>query len=132
LPAIIHINAQPELKAGDGPICLIVTPTRELAMQIEEHINAFTKDCKISCAACFGGVPRDKQRLRLENGVEILIATPGRLIDFLENKVTNLKRVTYLVLDEADRMLDMGFEKDIVKIGSLLGTIGSKPLAYAM
>ena len=58
----------------------------------------------------YGGVPRNEQERRLEEGVEILIATPGRLIDFMDTNVTNMRRVTYLVLDEADRMLDMGFE----------------------
>ena len=64
----------------------------------------------------YGGIPKGPQARELRNGVEILIATPGRLIDFLEMRATNLKRVTYLVLDEADRMLDMGFEPQIRKI----------------
>jgi len=63
--------------------------------------------------AVYGGAPKYSQKAALYRGVEILIATPGRLLDFLENNDTNLHRVTYLVLDEADRMLDMGFEKDI-------------------
>jgi ATP-dependent RNA helicase DDX5/DBP2 len=61
----------------------------------------------------FGGVPRGPQEDSLEQGVEILVATPGRLVDFLDTNVTNLKRVTYLVLDEADRMLDLGFEHQV-------------------
>jgi len=68
---------------------------------------------QISSAACFGGMPRHEQSAKLEKGVEILIATPGRLIDFIDTNVTNMRRVTYLVLDEADRMLDMGFEAQI-------------------
>ena len=66
----------------------------------------------------YGGVPRNEQERRLEEGVEILIATPGRLIDFIDTNVTNMRRVTYLVLDEADRVLDMGFEHQLRKIGN--------------
>jgi len=70
----------------------------------------------LTTLAIYGGVPKYNQAQALRNGVEILIACPGRLLDFLDSKQTNLKRVTYLVLDEADRMLDMGFDKDIKKI----------------
>ena len=68
---------------------------------------------KNSCLAVFGGAPRGPQQEALEAGVEILVATPGRLVDFLDTNVTNLRRVTYLVLDEADRMMDLGFEKQV-------------------
>jgi len=66
--------------------------------------------------AVFGGMPRQAQEEMLERGTEILVATPGRLVDFLDTNVTNLRRVTYLVLDEADRMLDLGFEKQVALI----------------
>ena len=66
--------------------------------------------------AIYGGVPKHEQYEKLQRGVEILIATPGRLLDFIKGGETNLNRVTYLALDEADRMLDMGFEKDIKEI----------------
>ncbi|KAF4678194.1 hypothetical protein FOL47_003256 [Perkinsus chesapeaki] len=118
LPAVVHINAQPYLQKGDGPIVLVLAPTRELALQIKEECDRFGKSSRISNTCCYGGVPRGPQSRMLQNGVEICIATPGRLIDFLESDVTNLRRVTYLVLDEADRMLDMGFEPQVRKIVS--------------
>merc|ERR1719159_1726533 len=116
LPAIVHINAQPYLTRGDGPIVLVLAPTRELAVQIQEEANRFGKSSKIKNTCCYGGVPRRQQEQDLREGVEIVIATPGRLIDFLEKGDTNLKRLTYLVLDEADRMLDMGFEPQVRKV----------------
>jgi len=118
LPALVHISAQPPLRSGDGPVGLVLAPTRELAMQIQTEVLRFTQGGAIRCTACFGGVSRYGQASDLRRGVEILIATPGRLLDFLEAGVTNLKRVTYLCLDEADRMLDMGFEPQIRKVVS--------------
>lgn len=116
LPAIVHINAQPLLQPGDGPIVLILAPTRELAVQIREECVKFGSTSRIKNTCLYGGTPRGPQIRDLSRGVEICIATPGRLIDMLEGGKTNLKRVTYLVLDEADRMLDMGFEPQIRKI----------------
>lgn len=116
LPAIVHILAQEELRRGDGPIVLVLAPTRELAVQINAEVNKFTRVAKIKSTCCYGGVSRGPQARDLQSGVEICIATPGRLIDFVESGTTNLKRVTYLVLDEADRMLDMGFEPQVRKI----------------
>ena len=120
LPAIVHINAQPLLARGDGPIALFLSPTRELAQQTLGETNKFGHTSKIKQTCVFGGMPKGPQARDLRNGVEILIATPGRLIDFLEMGATNLRRVTYLVLDEADRMLDMGFE---VQIRQIVGQI---------
>jgi ATP-dependent RNA helicase DDX5/DBP2 len=116
LPAMIHINAQPYLKPGEGPIVLVIAPTRELAVQIKEECDKFGASSDIKNTVVYGGVPKRKQVNDLQSGVEIVIATPGRLIDHLEAGNTNLKRVTYLVLDEADRMLDMGFEPQLRKI----------------
>lgn len=116
LPAIVHINAQPLLSPGDGPIVLILAPTRELAVQIQQEVSKFGKSSKIRNTCVYGGVPRGQQIRELARGVEVCIATPGRLIDMLQSEKTNLRRVTYLVLDEADRMLDMGFEPQIRKI----------------
>ncbi|QIW95693.1 hypothetical protein AMS68_001211 [Peltaster fructicola] len=116
LPAIVHINAQPLLAPGDGPIVLILAPTRELAVQIQEEVSKFGKSSRIRNTCVYGGVPKGQQIRDLSRGVEVCIATPGRLIDMLESGKTNLRRVTYLVLDEADRMLDMGFEPQIRKI----------------
>merc|ERR1719145_271093 len=95
-----------------------MAPTRELAMQIQTEVQKFTSGTGIRCTACFGGVSRYGQASDLRRGVEVCIATPGRLLDFLESGVTNLKRVSYLCLDEADRMLDMGFEPQLRKIVS--------------
>jgi ATP-dependent RNA helicase DDX5/DBP2 len=116
LPAIVHINAQPLLAPGDGPIVLVLAPTRELAVQIQQEITKFGKSSRIRNTCVYGGVPKGGQIRDLSRGVEVCIATPGRLIDMLESGKTNLRRVTYLVLDEADRMLDMGFEPQIRKI----------------
>lgn len=118
LPAIIHVNAQPFLAPGDGPIVLVLAPTRELAVQIQQEAAKFGASSRIKNTCIYGGVPKGPQVRDLQKGVEIVIATPGRLIDMMESHHTNLRRVTYLVLDEADRMLDMGFEPQIRKIVS--------------
>ncbi|XP_071442113.1 probable ATP-dependent RNA helicase DDX17 isoform X1 [Hetaerina americana] len=116
LPATVHINHQPSLSRGDGPIALVLAPTRELAQQIQQVARDFGSSTYVRNTCIFGGAPKGPQARDLERGVEIVIATPGRLIDFLERGTTNLRRCTYLVLDEADRMLDMGFEPQIRKI----------------
>lgn len=122
LPAIIHINAQTPLQRGDGPIALVLAPTRELAMQINGECQKFchVRDSRsgrsVQHTVVYGGVPKGTQANELRNGCHIVTATPGRLIDFLEGGVTNLRRTTYLCLDEADRMLDMGFEDQVRKI----------------
>ena len=116
LPAVVHINNQPRLERGDGPIALVLAPTRELAQQIQQVAIDFGSSTRVRNTCIFGGAPKQPQARDLERGVEIVIATPGRLIDFLERGTTNLRRCTYLVLDEADRMLDMGFEPQIRKI----------------
>lgn len=117
-PAILHIQAQPSLRRGDGPVALFLAPTRELAVQLAEECTKFGRASRIRNTCVYGGASRGPQIRELMSGVEIVIATPGRLIDFLESGKTNLKRVTYLCLDEADRMLDMGFEPQIRKIVS--------------
>jgi ATP-dependent RNA helicase DDX5/DBP2 len=128
-------NRQPLLAPGDGPIALVLAPTRELAVQIQQECTKFgyvgvsarpacshgltlcpSANSRIRNTAIYGGAPKGPQIRDLQRGVEIVIATPGRLIDMLESQKTNLRRVTYLVLDEADRMLDMGFEPQIRKI----------------
>ncbi|KAI4336211.1 hypothetical protein L6164_014765 [Bauhinia variegata] len=116
LPALVHVSAQPRLVQGEGPIVLILAPTRELAVQIQEEAVKFASRANIRSTCIYGGAPKGPQIRDLKRGVEIVIATPGRLIDMLEAQHTNLQRVTYLVLDEADRMLDMGFEPQIRKI----------------
>ncbi|KAJ2162754.1 ATP-dependent RNA helicase dbp2 [Coemansia sp. RSA 552] len=116
LPGIVHISAQPPLQHGDGPVVLILAPTRELAVQIQTECNKYGANSRIRNTCVYGGTSRGPQIRDLRHGVEICIATPGRLIDMLQCGATNLRRVTYLVLDEADRMLDMGFEPQIRKI----------------
>ncbi|KAL0441058.1 UNVERIFIED_CONTAM: DEAD-box ATP-dependent RNA helicase 30 [Sesamum radiatum] len=118
LPAFVHVSAQPRLAQGEGPIALVLAPTRELAVQIQEEAVKFGSYANIRSTCIYGGAPKGPQIRDLKRGVEIVIATPGRLIDMLEAQHTNLKRVTYLVLDEADRMLDMGFEPQIRKLVS--------------
>jgi len=92
---------QPYLQPGDGPIVLFMAPTRELAVQIKGECDKFGGSSQIKNTCIYGGVPKRTQVFDLRNGVEIVIATPGRLIDHLEGGATNLRRVTYLVMDEA-------------------------------
>ncbi|VEL37444.1 unnamed protein product, partial [Protopolystoma xenopodis] len=113
IPAIVHIQAQPRLQRGDGPICLVMVPTRELAQQVLSVAIEFGQPARLRSVCLSGGASKIAQIRELERGAEICIATPGRLLDLLE---TNLVRTTYLVLDEADRMLDMGFEPQIRKV----------------
>lgn len=104
---ICFLNLQPYLKPGDGPIVLVLAPTRELAVQIKEECDKFGASSQIKNTVVYGGVKKHTQVRALSSGVEILIATPGRLIDHLEQGNTNLKRVTYLVLDEAGKWLQL-------------------------
>lgn len=112
LPAIVHAAAAQE--AGrDGPTVLVMAPTRELAMQIETEAQPYAEAAGLSSLAVFGGMGMKRQGEKLKEGVDILIATPGRLLGFVELGEVKLDNITYLVLDEADRMLDMGFEPAI-------------------
>lgn len=115
-PLLIHIMDQKELAPGDGPIGLILAPTRELAQQIYLEAKRFGKVYNVAAACCFGGGSKWEQSKALQEGVEIVVATPGRMIDMIKMKATNLERVTFLVLDEADRMFDMGFEPQVRSI----------------
>jgi len=98
------------------PRALIIVPTRELAQQIAEEVRKFSWGTGLKGVAVYGGTPTGSQYRDLMNGVDILIGTPGRLMDFLERRTYSLAKIQVAVLDEADRMLDMGFEKDIRKI----------------
>ncbi|XP_041979000.1 ATP-dependent RNA helicase DDX42 [Aricia agestis] len=115
-PLLVHIMDQKELAPGDGPIGLILAPTRELAQQIYMEAKKFGKVYNIRCVCCYGGGSKWEQSKALEGGAEIVVGTPGRVIDMIKCKATNLQRVTYLVLDEADRMFDMGFEPQVRSI----------------
>ncbi|MCW4451130.1 DEAD/DEAH box helicase [Kaistella sp. BT6-1-3] len=99
---------------------LILTPTRELAIQIEESFNAYGRHLKLRNLVVFGGVKQGAQEAALKKGVDILVATPGRLLDFISQGIISLKNLEIFVLDEADRMLDMGFVHDVKRIIKLL------------
>ncbi|XP_006835850.1 PREDICTED: probable ATP-dependent RNA helicase DDX43 [Chrysochloris asiatica] len=116
MPGFIHLDSQPLSRAKSlGPGMLVLTPTRELALQVEAECSKYSyKGLKSVCI--YGGGDRDGQIQDLTKGVDIIIATPGRLNDLQMNNFVNLKSITYLVLDEADKMLDMGFEPQIMKI----------------
>ncbi|GKC55379.1 DEAD-box ATP-dependent RNA helicase 24, partial [Tanacetum coccineum] len=116
LPMIVHIMDQPELAKGEGPIGVICAPTRELAHQIYLEAKKFAKAYAIRVSAVYGGMSKLEQFKELKSGSEIVVATPGRLIDMIKMKACTLSRATYLVLDEADRMFDLGFEPQIRSI----------------
>src|SRR5450830_654435 len=99
---------------------LILTPTRELAIQVEESVRAYAKHTPLRSLVVYGGVDIKTQTPHLKTGVEVLVATPGRLLDHIEQKTVQLNQVQMLVLDEADRMLDMGFMPDLKRILALL------------
>jgi len=112
LPGVLHIQNQ-QMARRSGPICLCVAPTRELAQQIEAETKKFANPLGISVASCYGGAPKRDQERAMRQGVDFLIATPGRLLDFMERRVITMDHCSYVVFDEADRMLDMGFEPQI-------------------
>ncbi|GAA4012044.1 DEAD/DEAH box helicase [Actimicrobium antarcticum] len=113
--------AAPTTNTATRPIrALILTPTRELAAQVEESVRTYGKYLKLTSAVIFGGVGINPQIKLLKHGVDILVATPGRLLDHMQQGTVNLSQVEILILDEADRMLDMGFIKDIKKILAVL------------
>ena len=117
LPILQRLAAQP----GKGPVrCLILTPTRELAAQVHDDTRTYGKFLSMKTAVVFGGVGMQPQVDALRRGVDILVATPGRLLDHTRQRTVNLSGVEILVLDEADRMLDMGFINDIRKVLALL------------
>jgi ATP-dependent RNA helicase RhlE len=118
LPILELLNRQSY--SGNFIKCLVLTPTRELALQIEEETKKFAQRLNIKSLAIFGGVSQNNQVKQLRQGVDILIATPGRLLDLIQQKIINLKSLTHLVLDEADRMLDMGFINDVKKIINII------------
>ncbi|XP_065434102.1 ATP-dependent RNA helicase DDX42 isoform X2 [Chrysemys picta bellii] len=117
-PMLIHIMDQKELEPGDGPIAVIVCPTRELCQQIHAECKRFGKAYNLRSVAVYGGGSMWEQAKALQEGAEIVVCTPGRLIDHVKKKATNLQRVSYLVFDEADRMFDMGFEYQVRSVAS--------------
>ncbi|XP_048756117.2 probable ATP-dependent RNA helicase DDX23 [Ostrea edulis] len=131
LPLLKWITSLPKLERFDdndqGPYAIILAPTRELAQQIEEETIKFGEHLNIRTVAIIGGISREEQGFKLRQGCEIVIATPGRLIDVLENRYLVLAQCTYVVMDEADRMIDMGFEPDVQKILEYLPVSNQKP-----
>ncbi|CAM6051893.1 unnamed protein product [Sphagnum compactum] len=115
LPGFLHLERRRK-NSRLGPTILVLAPTRELATQIQDECVKFGRSSRITSTCVYGGAPKGPQLRDIERGADIIIATPGRLNDFLEVKKVSLKQVSYLVLDEADRMLDMGFEPQIRKI----------------
>ena len=99
---------------------LIVTPTRELAIQIDESFKAYGRHTGLTCTVVFGGVNQKSQTTALKDGVDILVATPGRLLDLINQGFISLQHIEFFVLDEADRMLDMGFIHDVKKLLAIL------------
>jgi ATP-dependent RNA helicase RhlE len=125
LPMLQRLSAAP-LPAGKRPVrALILTPTRELAAQVGESVTTYGKHLKLKSTIIFGGVGINPQISALRSGVDILIATPGRLLDHIGQGNVDLSKVEILILDEADRMLDMGFIRDIRRILALLPKHGA-------
>ena len=110
--SILHDRKQGR-KRPDGIKCLVMVPTRELAIQINEVFLELGRHTKVKSFAIFGGVEQDAQIEKLQKGIDVLVATPGRMFDLISQKHLNLERVELLILDEADHMLDLGFIKDI-------------------
>jgi len=118
LPMLQLLGAK--ARTGKGPRALILTPTRELAAQVHDSVNLYSKYVPTKAAVVFGGVKINPQMMKLRKGVDVLVATPGRLMDLYQQNAVRFNEVEILVLDEADRMLDMGFIRDIRKILALL------------
>jgi len=117
IPIIQHLHNEKQHSKGRRKIfSLIVTPTRELAIQIGESFKDYGKYTDVKNTVIFGGVPQSAQTNALKRGVDVLVATPGRLLDLMDQGYISLRDIKYFVLDEADRMLDMGFIHDIKKI----------------
>jgi len=121
LPLLQRLIESPHTEKGRRPVrALVLTPTRELAAQVSESVVTYGKYLPLRSTVVFGGVSINPQKQKLIKGVDILVATPGRLLDHVSQRSVNLSRVDILVLDEADRMLDMGFIRDIRKVLALL------------
>ncbi|KAI9138103.1 P-loop containing nucleoside triphosphate hydrolase protein [Paraphysoderma sedebokerense] len=130
IPMLAFIMEMPKLdesRAADGPYALVMAPTRELAQQIETEAHKFARPLGVGCVSIVGGHTIEEQAFALRNGAEIIIATPGRLRDILERRILVLNQCTYVVMDEADRMIDMGFENDVNFILDQLPVSNVKP-----
>lgn len=131
IPLLVWIMSLPKIErmedADQGPYALILAPTRELAQQIEEETIKFGKPLGLKVVSVIGGLSREEQGFKLRLGCEIVIGTPGRLVDVLENRYLVLNQCTYVVMDEADRMINMGFEPDVQRILDFLPVTNLKP-----
>ncbi|KAJ5090841.1 hypothetical protein N7532_009525 [Penicillium argentinense] len=132
LPLLVYISELPRLdendwRKDDGPYALILAPTRELAQQIEIEAKKFTQPLGYNVVSLVGGHLIEEQAYNLRNGAEIIIATPGRLVDFIERRMLVLNQCCYVIMDEADRMIDMGFEEPVNKILDALPVTNEKP-----
>lgn len=119
LPLLQRLSNKPRVK-NNRARALVLTPTRELAAQVQESVFTYGKHLHLRSAVVFGGVKINPQMMKLRSGVDVLVATPGRLLDLYQQRAINFNDIEILVLDEADRMLDMGFIHDIKKIMALL------------
>jgi len=113
IPVINMLHIQKRSKAADGIRCVVMVPTHELAIQINEVFQQIARYTRVNSFAIFGGVEQDPQIEKLENGIDVLVATPGRLFDLVSQGHIKLSKVEFLILDEADHMLDLGFIRDI-------------------
>ncbi|GAB9471060.1 Dead-box atp-dependent RNA helicase 24 [Globisporangium polare] len=120
LPMVRHVMDQRELRKDEGPIAIVLSPTRELAHQIFVQVKKFLNVYGAECAAIYGGVGKWEQIQAVRKGAEVVVATPGRLIEMIRKKTVKMNRVTFVVLDEADRMFEMGFEP---QLRSIMGQI---------
>lgn len=120
LPILERLSASPRCPAPQTCRALVLSPTRELASQIADNFRAYGAGLRLSTAVVVGGVPIGRQRQQLARGIDILVATPGRLLDLIDNRALSMSSVQILVLDEADRMLDLGFIHALQRIVKLL------------
>jgi ATP-dependent RNA helicase DDX23/PRP28 len=130
LPLLVYISELPplnEFTKNDGPYAIILAPTRELAQQIEVEAKKFADPLNFTCVSIVGGHTIEEQIHNLRNGAEIIIATPGRLVDCIERRVLVLGQCCYVIMDEADRMIDLGFEESVNKILDALPVGNEKP-----
>jgi len=116
LPILMKLTASMQKDQRRSPRALVLAPTRELVVQIKENVRVYGKHVPLRMATVFGGVSERPQIEALRSGVDLVVATPGRLIDLMDQRVANLSGIEFLVLDEADRMLDMGFLPPIRRI----------------
>ncbi|KAM0434535.1 hypothetical protein ACHAPT_003631 [Fusarium lateritium] len=130
LPLLVYISDLPPLEdhnKTDGPYALILAPTRELVQQIETEAKKFAEPLGFRCVSIVGGHSLEEQAYALRNGAEIIVATPGRLVDCIERRMLVLGQCCYVIMDEADRMIDLGFEESVNKILDALPVTNEKP-----